>query len=400
MKYKKIILGLLTMCTTITSLNALDSWTTGAYTNNVNISQTLTIPDAKELIVNISGETEKNYDFIVIKDSNGNALKRLSGKINESFIVSGSFITANLKSDYSITKSGVTVSIETKEENKNDKFIPLPKTGQTTTYTNYDDGDYQKGTTRSYTRDDINEIVTDNVTGLMWQDTKEAQSTSWQDSIDLCEALELGAFTDWRLPTIEELFYLTDKGQINIAVDTKFKNIKPHQYWSSTTYSWWSSSKWYINFGKGDIHAGNNAMERHVRCVRLPSVASDFTRDDTLEIVKDLTTGLIWQDDYAHTSIEDTWQEAINYCEHMTFAGYSNWRLPNINELYSIVDTSKDEPAIKDTFINVDNGNHWSSTTSVNKHDAAWSVNFYYGGTNGIYTKDNEMHIRCVKDTQ
>jgi len=55
---------------------------------------------------------------------------------------------------------------------------PLLKTGQSIIYHNIDDGDLQTGATRSYTRDDANGIVTDNVTGLMWQDN-ESLNKQW-----------------------------------------------------------------------------------------------------------------------------------------------------------------------------------------------------------------------------
>ena len=131
MKKKIMIFSLLIMSVFISTASAEDSqitWTTGTYSNNTNISKTLTIPDATTLIVTLIGETEQNYDFITIKDKNGNVVKKLSGSINETFEVSGDVITANLKSDYSVTKSGVTVSIAPKNIGKKG-LILNPKKG-------------------------------------------------------------------------------------------------------------------------------------------------------------------------------------------------------------------------------------------------------------------------------
>ncbi len=285
-----------------------------------------------------------------------------------------------------------------------DEPMPLPKTGQTTSYTNNDDGDYQKGATRSYSRDDAKEIVTDNVTGLMWQDDEAAQSADsngddggWQGAVDYCEALELGTFTDWRLPTIKELFYIVDKGAVDSAIDAEFKYVINRQYWSSTIYDYWPSNRWYITFDHGDISPGQNGMERYIRCVRLTSTESNLVRDNTLEVVHDTTTGLVWQDDFSHKSVDFTWQEAINHCEDMTFAGDSNWRLPNINELYSIIDISESEPAISDTFIHVNNAYYWSSTTAKETDTSAWFGDFH-SASNGYMAKSGKKHVRCVKD--
>jgi len=88
------------------------TWTTGTYGNNEHRQQVLSIPNATNLKVTVIGETERRYDFIYIYDANGNKIRTLDGSINETFTVTGSQINAKLTSDLSVTKSGVTVSIE------------------------------------------------------------------------------------------------------------------------------------------------------------------------------------------------------------------------------------------------------------------------------------------------
>jgi len=80
---------------------------------------------------------------------------------------------------------------------------------------------------------------------------------------------------------------------------------------------------------------------------------AEFVRDNSKEVVVDKSTNLMWQDDNDVKSITKTWVEAINYCENLTLGGYTDWRLPNINELKSIVDYTKAEPAISSEFSNV-----------------------------------------------
>jgi len=64
---KKInLLGLLTLLPIITLADT--AWTTGHYSNNANISKKLSIASAEALKIKIVGTTEKNYDFITIKD--------------------------------------------------------------------------------------------------------------------------------------------------------------------------------------------------------------------------------------------------------------------------------------------------------------------------------------------
>jgi hypothetical protein len=79
-----------------------------------------------------------------------------------------------------------------------------------------------------------------------------------------------------------------------------------------------------------------------------------FSRDSS-GVVADSATGLAWQDDYSDNGGDiksATWQDALIYCEELTLGGISDWRLPNIRELKSIVDDSISVPAISSVFQN------------------------------------------------
>ena len=126
-------------------------------------------------------------------------------------------------------------------------------------------------------------------------------------------------------------------------------------------------------------------------------VAPSYTRDDAKEIVTDTVTGLQWQDDSEAKTIEKTWQEAIEYCSDLRLGGHTDWRLPNINELESIVDYGRDQPAIDPTFENVDSGNYWSSISSADDSSNAWNVLFFDGNSYGYGSKGNSRFVRCVR---
>ena len=125
---------------------------------------------------------------------------------------------------------------------------------------------------------------------------------------------------------------------------------------------------------------------------------ADFTKSG--DIVTDTSTGLQWQDDVDAKNNTRTWSGAIDYCENLTLGGYSDWRLPNINELKSIVDRSKYSPAIADGFSNVRSGYYWSSTTRANDSDVAWVVSFYYGSVSNYGVKNRSHYVRCVRAGQ
>ncbi len=108
---------------------------------------------------------------------------------------------------------------------------------------------------------------------------------------------------------------------------------------------------------------------------------------------------LMWQDNSETKTIEKSWSDAIEHCEDLSFAGYSDWRLPNKNELLSIVDRSKYAPAINGAFENTTSNSYWSSTSHASSTNRAWIVYFYGGGT-GNYNKGNSGYVRCVRAGQ
>ena len=127
------------------------------------------------------------------------------------------------------------------------------------------------------------------------------------------------------------------------------------------------------------------------------SIWADFTRDNSTQIVIDNTTGLQWQDD---VNITKNWTQAIDYCEILALGGYTDWRLPNDNELFYIADRSKKNPAIDGIFQNVVLAfYYWSSTTVVGNVSSAWGVSFSHGG-NSSYGKSNSRNVRCVRAGQ
>ena len=121
-------------------------------------------------------------------------------------------------------------------------------------------------------------------------------------------------------------------------------------------------------------------------------------------IVTDNGTGLVWAayDDEAGCNNGGSldWGSAITYCEGLTFAGQSDWRLPNIKELVSIVDYGRFSPAIDTAiFPTAKSRRYWSSTTSASSTGYAWFV--YFGnGYVGSSDKADTSYVRAVRGGQ
>jgi len=113
----------------------------------------------------------------------------------------------------------------------------------------------------------------------------------------------------------------------------------------------------------------------------------------------DSTTGLEWQDNYASKSVEKSWYDAKSYCRDLELSGHSDWRLPTIKELQSIVDISKNKPAIKDGFKNVASHYCWSSSEYADGTSDAWIVDFNNGNTYWSL-KSDKLFVRCVRGRQ
>ena len=125
---------------------------------------------------------------------------------------------------------------------------------------------------------------------------------------------------------------------------------------------------------------------------------ADFIRDDAKEIVIDTSTNLMWQDD--NQTIGDAnrknWSNSITHCEGLTLGGYSDWHLPNFNELYMLADRSTYNPSLNPEFNNVASSYYWSATAYASGTSYAWAVHFYYGNDDWN-DKTNTYFVRCVR---
>ena len=281
--------------------------------------------------------------------------------------------------------------------------------------------------------------LADNVTGLMWQqgaDTDGDGDIDVDDKLTYDEAMAgvdsfgLAGYDDWRLPTIKELYSLID-----------FNGLDPSGYGGSDTSSLVPFIDTdYFDFGYGDTNAGERIIDAqfatstlyvsttmggaetmfgvnfadgrikgyptgpmpgqsggklyYVLYVRGNSDygINDFADNDSGTIT-DNATGLMWSQDDSGSGLN--WEEALAYVEAQNdanYLGYSDWRLPNVKELQSIVDYTRSPDTTDSAAINplfnvttitneadqIDYPAYWSSTTHANMRSGgnASYVNF------------------------
>jgi len=95
-----------------------------------------------------------------------------------------------------------------------------------------------------------------------------------------------------------------------------------------------------------------------------------------------------------------TWQAALQISNGYGFAGYNDWRLPNKNELASIVEQACFSPAINIiAFPNTPASNVWPSSPSAYGSLGAWLVSFYNGQVS-LNNKAYSFHVRLVRGGQ
>jgi len=118
-------------------------------------------------------------------------------------------------------------------------------------------------------------------------------------------------------------------------------------------------------------------------------------------VVVDLATGLMWaMDDNeagCFNGIAQAWATMLSYIASLDFAGFTDWRVPNVKELMSIVDYSQENPSIDIGFFYAClSANYCSSTTVNNYPDSIFYVSFLFGVI-GYAPKSSSYQLRSVR---
>ena len=282
----------------------------------------------------------------------------------------------------------------------------LPDTGQTGSYTSTfgEDNDYNINVP-SYTNNG-NSTITDNITGLMWQQADGGEMTI-ENAIIYANNLVLGGFSDWRLPTPIESFSILNHQNNNPAMSNIFTASAAEYWWTNKFQVGDATKVWSTNAGGGigkhskseTISAGGikKFHAKAVRDVTTPTTISNHFTDNGNGTITDNLTLLVWQK-VSNPNLF-TWENALVYAEGLNLATASDWRLPNIKELQSLNDETVSNPSVNTTFFpTIGAHNYWSSTSLPNQTTKAWYWSTIFGVTT-YDTKTNTNFVICVRGT-
>ena len=294
-----------------------------------------------------------------------------------------------------------------------------------------EDGEYL-GTRHSYTKmgpkgeifpdaAPIWSMVRDNVTGLIWEVKSESDGVSdysnphdidntysWynqnpyenggdvgaqgdgtdsEDCINAMNEVAYGGFSDWRMPTATELMLL--RVYKDAQHSTPDQNYFPHtalancNYWSGSSSKLEKDDAWRVNFRNdvlfGEVLPTDKSNRYRVWAVRGCKLKNRLINnaDGT---ISDKTTGLTW---YLLPGDPTDWMSAIDECESSVKSGFRDWRLPDINELQTIIDYSQKETAADHNYFSgLESDWYWSSTRELGRENSApyrMVVNFTTG---------------------
>lgn len=247
-----------------------------------------------------------------------------------------------------------------------------------------------------------NGMILDPTTGLIWAQQTLPEPRQWADATRSCSELRLGDFHDWRLPTrIELLSTVNYDFSPPVVIDFLPRLADP---WSASEVAEDPTRAWRLGFQTGQIIDTPRTESHPVRCVRAGRIsvnAPPYRFVAGTGSVFDTQTNLTW----ASTPISKvSFAQAKTACTMLNVNGVEGFRLPELHELYSIVDDKKRGPALDPMFAGAPSESDASSSAPVwsrtPQHNSVDGSEWILDEVNGRALAVDPTRIasaRCVK---
>ena len=258
-------------------------------------------------------------------------------------------------------------------------------------------------------------VVLDSFTGAIW--IRDANPAGFPLTFDEARAFtadmaarKVYGHTNWQLPPRRLLFSLISHQSVNPALPAghPFVNIFTGYYWAEEDARRFPDQGWHIHLGGGRVPRAKKQESSLVWPVCLPETAGAASvekKEARFEIsgesALDRLTGLIWSLDACPAERPLPWIDALSMVgllNKSAWQGATDWRMPNIRELESLVDLNADSPALTPghPFRNVRDV-YWSSTTSLYEPRYSWAL-YTLDGIVGVgFKTDPGFHLWPVR---
>jgi hypothetical protein len=238
--------------------------------------------------------------------------------------------------------------------------------------------------------------LTDSVSGLSWQLTSVGAQTQAQ-AVSHCEALELAGHTDWRLPSRLEYVSILDFGMgtgVGMPPGVAVETVGPH--WTRSAAGTAADQFFIVNDENATWTLAASSTPFSARCVRGPAPSGALQVEAAT--TTDTMTELMWQT----TDLDDvdlTWQEALGYCEALSHADETDWRLPSIKELATLVDDAASSAPVVRVGFGGGALRYWSSTPSLSPSSErfALTLDTSVGYSPSLKVTEASASARCVR---
>ncbi|MFA6148388.1 MAG: DUF1566 domain-containing protein [bacterium] len=302
--------------------------------------------------------------------------------------------------------------------------------------------------------DNGDRTLTDRLTGLVW--TRDANPAggwkTWRQALDSVKSLNgrnyLGR-NDWRLPNVNELESLANyKAGLAAWLNAQgFVDVQKDDYWTSSTYAAYAGFAWTVDMYSGIVAGRGKGDGGYVWPVRggrsgvltLPKTGQTACHDDSGTVIDcagtgqdgelqagadwprprftdngdrtmtDRLTGLVWSrggeapgPPACNPGTRKNGQGALDHVRCLNanrYLGRSDWRLPDRNELASLVNHGEPNNAAwlnAQGFSDVQAGGYWSSGTYIPTPWNAWGVNMHDGAVTS-FARKHDLHVWPVR---